>query len=589
MNTTFADPGTHRVPFFLPGQAMQSLRDAGYSLPAALAEVVDNSLEASANNIAIRLDETAVNRKKRIGRIVVADDGDGMSLDVLAYYLQIGFSTRYMSTSTIGKYGVGAKLAALNFCTQVDVWSRTDAGEAWQHVGLDLAAIQEQESRGEQPGIDPPQVMEVPADLASMLPDRSGTLVVWSHVDRLAEGAYAANSNDLRVEVEEELSRVFRHFLHDGIRICVNGTDLLPHDPLFLMDRTWADRVLHDHYTRLGGTEEQATRYWADEEVPDHFPAEVITKDEKITVGGSTATLTVTLYPRAVVRERGKGGDELARRLRVPDNQGCLSFVRLNREINYSPVARIFPRGADDPDRFIGIEVKFKPDLDAFFGVRNVKKGVEPQDDLRKQIRALLAKYVPQARQRLDEMWGQNAQTTSTHRGEHRDVMDALKEADRTLPKTIGSGNEDRNQVLDDLTRDVLGPDASPEEKQHYKESVQDLPVILESVDFPGNSFIDVKHLGHQVIVRLNTRHKFYRQLWLPLRELGSMSADEVSPTQAIAAGRQAVEALTLMITAYAKAEGMNPNPSEAYGELRNHWGAFLETLLTRVQDILAA
>jgi hypothetical protein len=67
------------------------------------------------------------------------------------------------------------------------------------------------------------------------------------------------------------------------------------------------------------------------------------------------------------------------------------------------------------------------------------------------------------------------------------------------------------------------------------------------------------------------------------------MSADEVSPTQAIAAGRQAVEALTVLITAYARAEGMNPTPSEAYGELRNHWGWYLETLLTRVKDSLAA
>jgi hypothetical protein len=33
----------------------------------------------------------------------------------------------------------------------------------------------------------------------------------------------------------------------------------------------------------------------------------------------------------------------------------------------------------------------------------------------------------------------------------------------------------------------------------------------------------------------------------------------------------------------------MNPNPSEAYGELRNHWGWYLETLLTKVKDILAA
>jgi hypothetical protein len=589
MSTSIVEANTHRVPFFLPGQAMQSLRDAGYSLPAALAEVIDNSLEASANNIAIRLDETVVNRKKRIGRIIVADDGDGMPYDVLAHYLQIGFSTRYMSTTTIGKYGVGAKLAALNFCTRVDVWSRTDSGEPWQHVALDLDAIREQESRGEQPGIDPPQVTEAPSDLIAMLPARSGTLVVWSNVDRLAEGAYAANSNDLRIEVEVELSRMFRNFLHDGINVRVNDTDLLAHDPVFLMDRTWANQVLHDHYTRLADTASQVTRYWGDQEVPDHFPAEILTKDEKITVGGSTATLTVTVYPRAVVRERGKGGDELAKRLRVPENQGCLSFVRLNREINYSPVARIFPRGVEDPDRFIGIEVRFTPDLDAFFGVRNVKKGVEPQDDLRKQIRERLKKYIPQARERLDEMWGQNAQNASTHRGEHTPAMRAVKEASRTLPKTIGSDKEDPDQVLEDLTRDVLGPEAAPEDKEDYKESVKDLPVILESVDVPGNSFIDIKHLGHQVVVRLNTRHKFYRQLWLPLRELSEMSADEVSPTQAIAAGRQAVEALTMLITAYARAEGMNPNPSEEYAELRNYWGAFLETLLTKVKDILAA
>ena len=38
-----------------------------------------------------------------------------MGLDVLHHYPQIGYSTRYMSNTTIGKYGVGAKLAALNY------------------------------------------------------------------------------------------------------------------------------------------------------------------------------------------------------------------------------------------------------------------------------------------------------------------------------------------------------------------------------------------------------------------------------------------------------------------------------------------
>jgi len=568
---------------------MQSLRDAGYSLPAALAEVVDNSLEANANNIVIRLDETVVAKKKRIGRIVVADNGDGMPHDVLARYLQLGFSTRYMSTNTIGKYGVGAKLAALNFCTRVDVWSRTSSDEPWMHVQLDLADIETQESHGEQSGIDPPAPIEIATDLAPMAPERSGTVVVWSKVDRLAEGAYAANSNDLRVEIEEELSRMFRHFLSGGIRIQVNDTALLAHDPLFLMEQTWADQVLHDHYGRLMTSELSTPRYWTEEGVPYHFAAEILTKDEPITVGGSTALLTVTLYPRAVLRERYRGGDELAKKLRVPDNQGCLSFVRLNREINYSPVARIFPRGVEDPDRFIGIEVKFSPELDAFFGVRNVKKGVEPQDDLRKQIRSRLAKYIPQARSRIDEVWGQNAKKAKTHRGEHTDVMRAVKEASRVLPKPVGSDAEDRDEVLEDLATDVLGADASIQERQEYKRSINDLPMVLESVDFPGNSFIDIKHLGHQVVVRLNTRHRFYRELWLPLRELAEMSPAEVSPVSAVAAGRRGVEALTLLVTAYAKAEGMSPNPTEAYGDLRNSWGAFLETLLSRVKDILAA
>ena len=36
-------------------------------------------------------------------------------------------------------------------------------------------------------------------------------------------------------------------------------------------------------------------------------------------------------------------------------NKGCISFVRLDREINYTPVPRIFPRGVENPDRFIEI------------------------------------------------------------------------------------------------------------------------------------------------------------------------------------------------------------------------------------------
>ena len=131
-----------RLPLILTGQALQSLRNSGFSVAAALAEPVDNSLEARANVIRIAFDESKNARgRTHVDRIAIVDDGDGMDHETLFHYPQLGFSTRYMSTTTIGKYGVGAKLAALNYAKAIDVWSRADSGGPWLHVSFDLAWI----------------------------------------------------------------------------------------------------------------------------------------------------------------------------------------------------------------------------------------------------------------------------------------------------------------------------------------------------------------------------------------------------------------------------------------------------------------
>ena len=136
-----------RLPMILTGHALMSLRDSGFSLPTALAEVVDNSIEARANTVLVRLDESDTHGKKHVHRIAISDDGEGMDPELLHRYLQVGYSTRYMSKSTIGKYGVGAKLAALNFGTQIDVWSRKSADAKWLHVNFNLKEAVEEEKR----------------------------------------------------------------------------------------------------------------------------------------------------------------------------------------------------------------------------------------------------------------------------------------------------------------------------------------------------------------------------------------------------------------------------------------------------------
>nr|MBF0129426.1 ATP-binding protein [Alphaproteobacteria bacterium] len=389
--------GSTRLPMILTGQALMSLRDSGFDLPTALAEVVDNSIEARASKIQIRLDKSESQGKKHVHRIIIGDDGAGMDTDLLHHYLQIGYSTRYMSKNTIGKYGVGAKLAALNFGKRIDVWSRDNPQGAWQHVFFDLAkAMAEEGATGVFTGIEAPTLESVPADIAELAPSGSGTVVVWSDVDRLEDGRVAADFDSLLVDLKKELSRIFREFLDGGIGIEVNGTKLLPHDPLFLMHGTWAEKILLK--------EPRAKDGHPSKDAP--VTEAMVIADEEVKVKGSVARLRVTLYPECITRKRGLGGDKLAEKLRVPDNEGQISFMRMRREIAYTNVPRILPSGVQNPDRFIGIEVSFDPTLDDFFGVRNVKRGVEPHGELRDKIRELLPKYMPQARKTIDERRG---------------------------------------------------------------------------------------------------------------------------------------------------------------------------------------
>lgn len=591
---------TQPVPAILSGHALRSLRESGYTLPAALGEVIDNSIEADANQIDVYFEEAPEGgRKAHISRIAVADDGLGMGRDedgrdILQHYLQLGYSTRYMSTTTIGKFGVGAKLGALSFARRVDVWSRTDGNGDWRHAHFDLDEALAAEEQSEVVLIGEPDAEPVPEGLEFLLPEGAGTLVLWSKVDRLEHGRWAEDTNKLRVDVEKELSRIFRYFLNGGIEIRVNEQELLAHDPLMLMERTWADKVLADEARKSSQKEAKKAEQRGEKpkttKPPTHFEATVIGR-AKLKIGGHSADLTATLYPPEVTRRRGQGGDKLATKLRVPDNQGRLSFVRMKREINYATVPYSFPTAVLDADRHIGIEVAFTPELDEYFGVRNVKRGVEPHGELRRQLREKLAGFIGEARAERERRWGKVSRETQETQGEHRDVVDAVDQANRRLPKSRAKNEEVRpdakQQALEDLATDVGKGQDKPEERAEYIAGIRDKPIVVESVDYPGQSFLDIQHVAGQVIVRVNTRHRFYRELYQPIKSISEQDPGTVSGVDAVKTARRTREALTLLLMAYGKAESMNENPLAAYGELRNYWGTFCDSLMEDVKDVI--
>jgi hypothetical protein len=480
-----------------------------------------------------------------------------------------------MRTDTIGKYGVGAKLAALNFARRIDVWSRLSEDDDWLHVELDLEEMSEAEKAGDANSVTiaPPRAQPLPADLVPTPPKGAGTVVIWSDVDRLEVGRVQDTFDDLVRDARKELARIFREFISGGVKLKVNNQRLYAFDPLFLMSGTVADSIL---------IEDQKSAKVKD--IPDHFaPKLIIAEREEIFIkeAGASAYLTVTLAPAAVLRKRYKGGDDLARKLWLNEAQGIISFVRRKREISYTIVPRILPGGIKDTDRFIGIEVSFDPELDEYFGVRNVKRGVEPHGEVRNRIRQLLKGYIGTARKALQEHWREEDRKAKTSSGEHENIVDAASEVDKGLPQgrvTVIS-EAAMLQSYRDLAKDV-GHDQE-EAVQKYVERVSARPFAVETVDVPGKSFIDITYLGgSKIIVRVNKRHKFYREIWSQLKAIADGEVEASDELRTVA--RRATDGLTLMVIAYARATAMEDDP-EIYEELSNYWGVFLDTMMSKV------
>src|ERR1700687_4278086 len=71
----------------------------GYSIEDALADLVDNSIDAEASNVLIRF----VIGPKGIHSVVIADDGNGMDEDLLREAMRFGSRTS-KANSALGKY-----------------------------------------------------------------------------------------------------------------------------------------------------------------------------------------------------------------------------------------------------------------------------------------------------------------------------------------------------------------------------------------------------------------------------------------------------------------------------------------------------
>ena len=212
---------------------IESTRAIGYSLEAAIADIVDNSISAQADKIEIQYWPSLS------PYIAILDNGWGMSEGMLTESMRYGCTdpTALRDKQDMGRYGLGMKTASLSQCRCLTVVSKKDGKMNARRWDLDhikktgnwsLLALNDKE------------IADLPmaAALDSL---QSGTLVLWQNLDKVFAGEITVDSamTDKMSSVNQHLSLVFHRFLQGGdslkkISIYMNGDAVIGFDPFFV-------------------------------------------------------------------------------------------------------------------------------------------------------------------------------------------------------------------------------------------------------------------------------------------------------------------------------------------------------------------
>ncbi|WP_081290251.1 ATP-binding protein [Mycobacterium asiaticum] len=551
--------------------ALESMRDSGFDLTAAAGEPIDNSIEADASLIRV---QTAYGEGKRaINEIAFADNGMGISPNIMARSLSMGFSSRYGQRAGLGRFGVGMKLAGLSLGRRIDVFTkRRDSEDIW-HAYIDLNEIRD----GKQTHIESRVVTAWPEDHAQLMagsdgqPFESGTLVVFGKIDRLTSGGHYGTALDEKLsELRTFIARTYRFFLDKGLHIELDGKPVTLLDPLFRLDNP---RIIK--------------RY-----KPADVRGVVIDEGEIEIANKQSIYVTVTLAPPEFRHRSGDGGntDHLGRDIRefqIAESAGKISMVRNGREINYDIVPRLLPAGIDKVDRYIGIEVKFPAELDEFFQVRNVKRGAVPVRKLREELRGWLERPVRQARREIREHWGEVETRERANTDSYEKVTDAVAHVEKTSPRGQAGrdvSDEETTRIIDEILEDLKVAGSEDQESiDSVRKRLDEKPINLVDAQWPGSDLFRIRHLNGRAIVEINHRHPVWRDVFDPLKKVADDGGAGSTEQELVALIRKASAAIEVLVLAYAKAENLHVDPDTQFEQLRTYWGTFAKAYLGEV------
>ncbi len=441
------------------GRLVESLRHLGYGNYEALADIVDNSIDADAKTIAIK-----VHSKQGQIQITIADRGRGMSRSVLDEAMRLGSLTERNQRSDLGKFGMGLVTASLSLARKCHVLTRSDEGSyssAWDvdEIVLQNSFVKHLDSA----------TSEEEALLTAEIGPGTGTLVILTKCDNLSNRTTTSFASNLK----NHLGRVHRYFINAGSNIFVNDDPAPAIDPLQLSD---------------AGTESVM-----DDLISVHFGLDS-ERAENIRV-------RIVLLPETPATELDVN--------RSMKSQGFY-VMRNQREIMAATALNFFTKH-NDFNRMRG-ELFLPGSMDSVVGIEFTKRQVEFDQNIQDQLNAQLVPVCRTIKRR--EATKKRVQTSDAQQRVHAQSVKVITEKNKLLlkPKAV---IEKRLPSKDPKTREM----ASGEQKRERKElnrtqSVESELncVIREERLGPNGQIYECDMEGRKLVIRYNIEHPFYQR-----------------------------------------------------------------------------
>lgn len=228
-----------------PAALIESLRAFGYTTSTAVADLIDNSITAIAQNVWVTFYWNGPDSWIRID-----DDGLGMSEEGLVAAMRPGSRSprEVRDPKDLGRFGLGLKSASFSQCRLLSVRTRQMGGH-FTNRAWDLDVVRRTSEWRLQSTLP-----EHSDQLMSTADPSANTVVLWERMDRVVDGAPVGERRAheqflaLQAEVEQHLAMTFHRFMSTktrALKIWMNGRRIEPWDP-FLVNEAATQRLEAD-------------------------------------------------------------------------------------------------------------------------------------------------------------------------------------------------------------------------------------------------------------------------------------------------------------------------------------------------------